>query len=226
MGTISSRWELVVILSGWGAVWQVRSVQGQWPAKNHAHINELRAVQLALNNFLPQLRGKHVQVRSDNRSAVSQINHQGGTRSSRLLRVSRNLLTWAYPRLASVQAVFIPGQRNQVADFLSRQKPPPGEWRLHPEVVETMWGLFGRAEVDLFASEESAHCPLWFSWTEVTGPLGQDALAHDWPQSPLYAFPPLPPLVWFIQCFKHRLWRSVGMKYKSYECNYGSMNPG
>ena len=47
--------------------------------------------------------------------------------------------------------------------------------------------------MDLFASEESAHCPLFFSWTEVTVPLGQDALAHDWPQSPLYAFPPLPP---------------------------------
>ena len=197
MGTIPSRRELVTTdacLSGWGAVWQGRTAQGQWPAQNHAHINvlELRAVQLALNHFLPHLRGKHVLVRSDNMSAVAQINHQGGTRSSRLLRVSRNLLAWAYPRLASVRAVFIPGQRNQVADFLSRQKPPPGEWRLHPEVVETMWGLFGRAEVDLFASEESAHCPLWFSWTEVTGPLGQDALAHDWPQSPLYAFPPLP----------------------------------
>ena len=53
------------------------------------------------------------------------------------------------PRLASVQAVFIPGERNQVADLLLRRKPPPGEWRLHPEVVETIWGLFGRAEVDL-----------------------------------------------------------------------------
>ncbi|XP_030219303.1 uncharacterized protein LOC115548682 [Gadus morhua] len=197
MGTIPSRRELVTTdacLSGWGAVWQGRTAQGQWPAQNHAHINvlELRAVQLALNHFLPHLRGKHVLVRSDKMSAVAQINHQGGTRSSRLLRVSRNLLAWAYPRLASVRAVFIPGQRNQVADFLTRQKPPPGEWRLHPEVVETLWGLFGRAEVDLFASEESAHCPLWFSWTEVTGPLGQDALAHDWPQSPLYAFPPQP----------------------------------
>ena len=39
----------------------------------------------------------------------------------------------------------------------------------------------------------------WFSqqqlsyWAACTSdPLGQDALAHDWPQSPLYAFPPLP----------------------------------
>ena len=44
------------------------------------------------------------------------------------------------------------------------------EWRLHPEVVEKIWGLFGKGEVDFFASEESTHCPLWFSWTEVTAP--------------------------------------------------------
>ena len=201
MGAIPSRRELVTTdacLSGWGAVWgavwQGRTAQGQWPAQSNAHINvlELCAVQLALNHFLPQLEGKHVLVRSDNKSTVAQINHQGGTQSTRLLWVSRSLLTWAYPRLASVRAVFIPEDRNQVANFLSRQKPPPGEWRLHPEVVERIWGLFGRAEVDLFASEESAHCPLWFSWTEVTSPLGQDALAHDWPLSPLYAFPSLP----------------------------------
>ena len=33
-----------------------------------------------------------------------------------------------------------PWDRNQVADFLSRQKPPPSEWRLHPEMVERIWG--------------------------------------------------------------------------------------
>ena len=39
-------------------------------------------------------------------------------------------------------------------------------------------------------SEASTHCPLWFSLRETTSPLGQDALAHPWPSSLLYAFPP------------------------------------
>lgn len=43
-----------------------------------------------------------------------------------------------------------------------------------------------------FASEESIHRHLWFSWMEVSSPLSQDGLAHDWPLAQLYAFPPLP----------------------------------
>lgn len=198
MGSIPARRETVTTdasLSGWGAVWQNHTAQGQWSAQvrtDHVNVLELRAVHLALQHFLPYLEGRHVLVRSDNISAVSQINHQGGTRSARLLWVTQDLLNWAASRLASLRAMYLPGQRNRVADFLSRGKPPPGEWRLHPEVVLNIWGLFGRAEIDLFASEETTHCPLWFSWTEETSPLGQDALAHDWPEDLLYAFPPLP----------------------------------
>jgi len=178
-------------------VWQGRTVQGQWSAQEGArHINvlELRAVLLALMHFLPQLAGKHVLVRSDNMSVVAQINHQGGTGSAQLLWVSQSLFSWALPRLASLQAVFLPGDQNQVADFLSRHK-----WRLHPEVVELIWSLFGRAEMDLLALEESRHCSLWFSWTEVTSPMGQGALAHYWPDSLLYAFPQLPLILQMLQ---------------------------
>ena len=61
------------------------------------------------------------------------------------------------------------------------------EWRLHPEVVEAIWSKYGTAEVDLFASETTTHCPLWFSLSEMS-PMGQDALAHPWPHQLLYAF--------------------------------------
>nr|XP_061814201.1 uncharacterized protein LOC133604909 [Nerophis lumbriciformis] len=183
---------------GWGAVWQRRAARGSWSLRDHAvHINvlELRAVHLALRHFYPFLRGRHVLVRSDNAAAVYHINHQGGTRSAHLLEASRRLLVWAAPRLASLRAAYLPGQLNRLADSLSRRRLPPGEWRLHPEVVRAIWGVFGQAEVDLFASRESAHCPLWFSLGERSSPLGQDALAHPWPRVLLYAFPPLP-LIW------------------------------
>ena len=33
--------------------------------------------------------------------------------------------------------------------------------------------------------------PPWFSLTEEASSLGQDALAQDWPEGLLYAFPPI-----------------------------------
>ncbi|XP_020780058.2 uncharacterized protein LOC110159790 [Boleophthalmus pectinirostris] len=198
LGPLPSRREVVntdASLVGWGATWQGRTAQGLWSVRlSRLHINSLEfmAVWFALHHFLPYLRGRHVVVRCDNTSVVFHLNHEGGTRSESLLRMAQLLLTWAAPRFASLRAVHIPGVRNTAADFLSRQGPLPGEWRLHPEVVEHIWEMFGRANVDLFASQETTHCPLWFSWTECASPLGQDALAHDWPRTLLYAFPPFP----------------------------------
>ena len=205
MGAVPFRREVVTTDAcplGWGAVWQCRTACGQWPTQavtDHINVLELRAVHLALRHFMPYLRGKHVLIRSDNTSVVYHINHQGGTKSARLLQVSTDLLRWAAPRLMSLRAMYLPGERNSVADFLSRQEPPSGEWRLHPEVVRTIWDLFGKAEVDLFASEASTHCTQWFSLAETTSPLGQDALAHPWPEGLLYAFPPLPLILPVLQ---------------------------
>ena len=68
--------------------------------------------------------------------------------------------------------------------MLSRGKVPPEEWSLHPQTVLLLWEVFGKAEVDLFASEDNCHCPMFFS-------KNRDALAHNWPNLPLYAFPPV-----------------------------------
>ncbi len=67
-------------LTGWGAILEGRSGQGLW--KDHHlswHINrlEMLAVFLALKNFLADLRGHHVLVRSDNTSVVSYIITRG-----------------------------------------------------------------------------------------------------------------------------------------------------
>lgn len=74
--------------------------------------------------------------------------------------------------------MYLPVVQNQDADFLSRHKPLSGEWSLHPEVDLQIWGVFGTAEVDLFASEMTSHCPLWLSTAERTSNQGQDALVH------------------------------------------------
>ncbi|XDV25212.1 hypothetical protein PO909_029164 [Leuciscus waleckii] len=129
--------------------------------------------------------------------ACSHRQHVGGLlyKSSRgsafmsTMQTAHQILLWSQGKLLSLRPVYIPGHQNIGADILSRQGLRPGEWRLHTKVVEHIWGVYGQAQVDLFASQDTTHCPLWFSLTHPA-PLGLDAMAQTWPRLHLYAFPP------------------------------------
>ena len=171
-----------------------RTVNGVWPPQLiHKHINylELLAVFLALKHFLSFIRGRHVLVKTDNSTVVAYINRQGGTRSLQLHQLAKELIVWCDISLLSIRATHVPGILNRGADLLSRGNPLYGEWKLHPQVVKQIWQRYGQAVVDLFASQENAQCPLYFSLADGNAPLGVDALAHQWPNVLLYAFPPL-----------------------------------
>ncbi len=195
MGAIHRRHMIMTdtSMTGWGAVLEGRPASGEWKEEFLSwHINclELRAVFLGLKYFLPVLEAYHIIVRTDNMAVVSHINRQGGSRSRTLDRLVRRLLLWSQDKFLSLRAVHVPGVLNLAADFLSRQKLRPGEWMLNRQTVSQIWDLFGKAEVDLFASQESFQCPLWFSLSFPTT-LGIDAFAHPWPNVSLYAFPPI-----------------------------------
>ncbi|KAL0183550.1 hypothetical protein M9458_019246, partial [Cirrhinus mrigala] len=180
-------------LTGWGAVMSGHTARGLWRGHQLTwHINclEMLAVFQALKHFLPDLRDRHVLVRTDNTSVVSYINHQGGLGSRPLYKLAHQILVWSQGKLLSLRAVYLPGYLNVGADILSRQGPRPGEWMLHPEVVKQIWRVFGPAQVDLFASRENTQCPLWYSLAHPA-PLGLDAMVQTWPRLRLYAFPPI-----------------------------------
>ncbi len=120
-----------------------------------------------------------------------------------LLRLSQLILR-------SLRAAHVPGKLNLGADKLSRSNVPSDEWMLHPQTVQVIWGIFGRQEVDLFASEDNINCQTYFS-------KDRDTLAHDWPYLLLYAFPPITLILQIIRRIreqKHRvllvgpLWRN------------------
>ncbi|XP_019204408.1 uncharacterized protein LOC109195978 [Oreochromis niloticus] len=112
-------------------------------------------------------------------------------RSLPLLKLSRSLLLWCSVHFLSLRATHVPGHLNLGPDLLSRGGPLVREWRLHPLIVAQIWDLFGKAQIDLFASRVNTHCPLFFSIIDHDAPLGLDALAHQWPDVLLYAFPPV-----------------------------------
>lgn len=123
-------------------------------------------------------------------AVVAYVNHQGGISSRPFLRLATTLLLWADQHLLSIRAVHVPGHLNCGADLLSREGLLQGQWRLHTQTGSMIWNVFGQAEVDLFASAENTHCPFFFSLTEQST-LGVDALAHRWPRTCKYAFPPV-----------------------------------
>ena len=195
MGTILSRKVVTTDASmlGWGATLDGMAVRGTWDSSQRAaHINylELMAVFLALRHFEPCISGRHVLVRTDNTTTMCYINKQGGLRSRVLHQLAHKLILWCDKHLLSVRACHVPGLLNAGADLLSRGPLRYADWSLHPEVAAQIWDRFGVPVIDLYASEENAKCPRFFSITG-TSTMGLDALAHSWPRGLLYAFPPL-----------------------------------
>ncbi len=85
----------------------------------------------------------HVLVRSDSMTVVSYINCQG--------ILAECLLKWAQLNLSSLRATHVPR-----ADMLSRSNAPSYEWTLHPQMVQEIWEIFSRPEVNVFTSEDNS----------------------------------------------------------------------
>ncbi len=123
---------------GWGALFEGKLTFGlSFKKESGLHINfqEMLAVCQVCQFFLPDIRGHHVLVRSDSRSVVSYINHQGGLVLNRLCTLANDLLVWAQNNLRSLKATHVPGKLNHGADMLSRNNVSSGEWTLHPLAV-------------------------------------------------------------------------------------------
>ncbi len=89
------------------------------------------------------------------------------------------------------------GQINQGADMLSRNNISLEEWTLHRLTVQKILEIFCEARVDLFASKDNSHCPIFFT-------RSTDALAHKRPSLPLYAFPRITLLLQVLRRVRER----------------------
>ncbi|KAJ1156603.1 hypothetical protein NDU88_009321 [Pleurodeles waltl] len=180
---------------GWGAHLGDLEIKGLWsPEEQIFHINllELRAVRLALKAFLPSLRGQSVQVLTDNTTTMWYINKQGGVGSYLLCREALRLWSWAKDHRICLIANHLAGVLNVRADSLSRHFSADHEWRLHPDQVRLIFQKWGFPRVDLFATRENAHCPLFCSLQYPMQEALGDAFQMTWCGQLLYAFPPIP----------------------------------
>ena len=150
-------------LSRWGAHLLDRSVSGVWSVQESSqHINllEMKALFLALQSFQEMVTGHHVTAMCDNSTVVAYINRQDRTVSDSLCSLTRQLLQWAESFDVQLEARYLPGQSNVLADLLSRREQVIGsEWSLHHQVARALLCVWGSPSLDLFVTHLKAKLP-------------------------------------------------------------------
>jgi ribonuclease HI len=167
---------------GWGASFLHQKTGGLWQKEeSRAHINvlELKAANLALQALVKGPR--HIQLLTDNSTAVSYINKQGGTHSPSL--VAQELIwNFCISKNIWLTANHVPGVNNIEADFASRNLNNRTEWTLDRKVFQKITNQFCSTEVDLFASRINNLLQHYVARHPDPGSIATDAFLQDWGQ--------------------------------------------
>ena len=109
---------------GWEATFESRTIAGRRkPEHENRHINwlEMEAVRITLQRNAVRWRGKVLRFLVDNSTTVAYVNKQGGTRSDEMNDLTRQVMNLAVKNRITVTAFHLAGERNVVADLLSRK---------------------------------------------------------------------------------------------------------
>ena len=186
-------------LGGWGAIVSTPTgtskASGVWsPQEKRCHINalEIMAVTEALQELGHLMSNKSVRLLIDNRTAVSYLSKQGGTRSRTLNDLALMTLGLAAQLRIELHPVYISTSHNVGADALSRRgQTLETEWCLKRALVQDLFRKWGHPQVDLFATPENAVLKRFYCPYPCHTALAMDALSVSWDNLGfLYAFPP------------------------------------
>ena len=120
-------------LLGWGGVLLPDSISGVWSKKQcrlSIYWLELKAIQLSLIFFLPQIKGRLLTILTDITTAVSCIRRQGTLRSDPLMHLPTKILEFCFDHKITLVPKHLPGRLNILADSRSRQTPIDTDWSL------------------------------------------------------------------------------------------------
>ena len=192
--------------SGWGAHLLAQHVSGVCSDQEkllHINLLEMKALFLGLQAFREEVIGHHVTAMCDSTTVVGYVNKQGVTVYRALCLLTSCLLRWTESFDVHLDAKYLPGENNILADVLSHCGQVVGtEWSLHPQVARALLRLLGNLSIDLFATCLNAKLPLYCSLVSDPQAVFQDAFRHPWDNLDLYAFPPFPLLGRVIACVR------------------------
>ena len=159
----------------------------------HINLLEMKALFLGLQAFREDVIGRLVTAMCDNSTVVAYVNKQGFTVSRALCLLASRLLRWTESFDFHLDARYLPGHANVLADLLSRRGQVVGtDWSLHPQVARSLLRVWGNPSIDLFATCLNAKLPLYCSLVPDPQAVFEDAFRHPWDDLDLYVFPPFP----------------------------------
>ena len=182
-------------LTGWGAhLSSGEYTSGLWSkfdSQEHINFLELKAIYLAIDHFLPYLKGKCINIRSDNSTSVFYLNKMGGTHSPNLCFLALSIWELAINNSIDLIASHIAGISNNAADYLSRHSKNH-EYSLSPVAFKKLLTLIPfNLDLDLFASSLNSKLPQYVSLFNDSEAMHIDAFSMSWPSN-IYVFPPIP----------------------------------
>lgn len=176
---------------GWGAVCNGVKIGGLWydhEACNSINYLELLAASHAVKSFCKNELHKHIQIKSDNTSAVSYIRNMGG-KITNLNRQAKDCWQWCIDRHLWLSATYVPGVENE-ADYSSRHFNVNTEWKLSELIFSHITQEFGMPDIDMFASRLNKQIQRFVSWKPDPEAEEVDAFSVSWQNKYIYAFPP------------------------------------
>ena len=180
---------------GWSGVLQPELAEGSWSdlqLENSMNWLELKAIHLSLLAFLPQLKGRCISLRSDNRTALSCIRRQGSLSSQALWSLSKEVLVLCLENEIFLSPRHLRGVLNVLADKGSRRSAISTEWSLDDKSFQEICEEWGRPQVDLMATWENNKLSQYISPCPDFNSLGWDIFSfEDWNiWDSIYIFPP------------------------------------
>jgi hypothetical protein len=178
--------------SGWGAVCDGITTRGPWTTdQSTLHINclELLGALYALQSFAKNAHGLSIRIHLDNSTAVCYINKGGGTKSTELTKIAKELTSFCEQREISIVATHLAGVLNIEADRESRATSDASDWMLDRAIFRKLQ-IVWPTEIDLFSSFWNAQLPAYVSWRPQPESTAINAFSINWSGRMGYAFPP------------------------------------
>lgn len=129
------------------------SLSAQWNDRGlHINILELKTILLAITAFVLHLQNKVVAIQSDDTTAVSYVNRQGGIVSRFLCHIAMRIWHICIAHNIQLIAMHFTGIDNTWVDSLSRDFSLNHEWSLNSAYLHQIFTEWGTPRIAVFAT--------------------------------------------------------------------------